>query len=260
MSSSTRRVLIPLPDHDFDTTESAVAWQAFTDAGFQITFATETGRIPACDHRLLRSGFFNFLPAGPEAVRAYHSMTASPEFRTPITYRDIEVNDFDAVHLSGGHARGMKQYLDSRVLQSRVVEFHRAGKLIGAVCHGTLIPARAVDPETGHSVIHGRRFTTLTLPIEKYAFRVTWFRVGRRYRTYWTYTETEIRNAVGPDGDVPRGETGFGFAGLSVTHDAPFTVEDGHFVSARYPLDVSLYAETFVRKLLAHSPSAAAQS
>ncbi|MBW0107466.1 DJ-1/PfpI family protein [Pseudonocardia sp. KRD-182] len=249
MPSSSFQVLIPLPDHDFDTTESAVAWQTFVNAGFQVTFATETGRVPACDPKLLDSGFFNPLPAGLEAVSAYRTMTTSTEFNAPITYRDIDINDFDAIHLSGGHAPGMKQYLDSAVLQQRVLDFAKADKLIGAVCHGTLIPARTVDPATGHSIIRGRRVTTLPLPLEKWAFRTTWFRVGRRYRTYWKYTETEIRDAVGPDGTVPRGETKFRWAGLAVADDAPFVVEDGNFVSARYPLDVPVYATTFVRKL-----------
>jgi putative intracellular protease/amidase len=258
MSVPPVRVLIPLPDHDFDTTESAVSWQAFVEAGFEVTFATETGRVPACDPRLLRTGFFNFLPAGPDAVSAYHAMTASAEFNAPITYRDVDINDFDAIHLSGGHAPGMKQYLDSTVLQQKVVDFYKGDKMIGAVCHGTLIPARSVDPATGRSIIGGRRFTTLTRPIEQYAFRVTWFRVGRRYRTYWKYTETEVRDAVGPDGAVPRGETRFRWAGFAVAHDAPLVVEDGNFLSARYPFDVPLYAETFVRKLHEHKQSSTA--
>lgn len=249
--SATYRMVVPLPDHDFDTTESAVSWQRFTRAGFSVTFATETGRVPECDQRLLKSGWFNPLPAGPEAVEAYRDMTASAEFRSPITFRDIDANDFDAIHLSGGHAPGMKQYLDSRVLQQRVVDFCRGGKLVGAVCHGTLIPARAIDPATGRSVISGRRFTTLTLPLEKWAFRITWYRVGRRYRTYWKYTETEVREAVAPDGELLRGEA----------VEVPFVVEDGTFISARYPLDVPAYADAFVRRLqkLGHvSPSATA--
>ncbi|WP_166459414.1 type 1 glutamine amidotransferase domain-containing protein [Amycolatopsis pithecellobii] len=237
--SAEYRVVVPLPDHDFDTTESAVSWQRFTRAGFKVTFATETGRVAECDQRLLKSGWFNPLPAGPEAVAAYREMTAAPEFREPIAFRDIDANEFDAIHLSGGHAQGMRQYLDSGVLQRRVIDFARAGKLIGAVCHGTLIPARSIDPVTGRSIISGRRFTTLTLPLEKWAFRITWYRVGRRYRTYWKYTETEVRRAVQPDGALLRGES----------VDKPFVVEDGNFISARYPLDVPAYADAFVRKL-----------
>ena len=47
------RVLIPLPDADFDTTEVAVPWRVLTDAGHAVVFATETGAVAACDPRLL---------------------------------------------------------------------------------------------------------------------------------------------------------------------------------------------------------------
>ena len=47
------RVLIPLPDRDFDPTEVAVPWRVLCDAGHQVVFATErAGRsrppIPGC--------------------------------------------------------------------------------------------------------------------------------------------------------------------------------------------------------------------
>jgi putative intracellular protease/amidase len=256
VSSRPSSVLLPLPDRDFDTTESSIAWQAFVDAGIEVTFATETGRVATCDERLLRSGFFNWFPAGPEAVEAYRAMSSSPAFRSPITYRDIDPADHDAVHLGGGHAQGMRQYLDSAVLRDRVLGFHQGKKIIGAICHGSLIPARTIDPLTGASIIEGRRFTTLTLPIEKFAFRSTWFRVGRRYRTYWKYTETEVRQAVGPSGSIERGNTRFGALGYSLVHDEPMVVEDGHFLSARYPLDAPRYAEAFVRRLTADRAAA----
>ena len=35
-----RKVLIPLPDKDFDVTEVAVPWKLLRDAGFQVVFAT----------------------------------------------------------------------------------------------------------------------------------------------------------------------------------------------------------------------------
>ena len=50
--------------------------------------------------------------------------------------------------------------------------------------------------------------TTLKEPIEQYAFRKTLCRVGRRYRTYRTYTEDEVRAAVGPACRVEHGSRG----------------------------------------------------
>jgi putative intracellular protease/amidase len=241
VSEHPYRVVVPLPDRDFDTAESALSWATFVQSGCEVTFATEHGRVAACDQRLLSGGYFNPLPASPQAVAAYREMTSSPQFRSPITYRDVSVDDFDAIHLSGGHAKGMRQYLDSSVLQQKVVAFKNAGRLIGAICHGVLIPARAIDPATGKSVLDGHAATTLTLPLEKWAFRTTFFRVASRYRTYWKYTETEVRQAVGDSGVMLRGES----------WEEPFVVDDGPFITGRYPLDVPLYAEGFVKKLAA---------
>lgn len=35
------RVVVPLPDRDFDTTESAVPWKLLTEKGHDVVFATE---------------------------------------------------------------------------------------------------------------------------------------------------------------------------------------------------------------------------
>jgi putative intracellular protease/amidase len=63
------RVLMPLPDRDFDTTEVAVPWRLLTDAGHTVTVATEEGgRRPACDPRLLTGVIFGQLGAEPEPI------------------------------------------------------------------------------------------------------------------------------------------------------------------------------------------------
>ena len=49
------RVLIPLPDTDFDTTEVAAPWKVLARAGHEIVFATEHGgKRPSCDPLLLK--------------------------------------------------------------------------------------------------------------------------------------------------------------------------------------------------------------
>ena len=37
------RVLVPLPDTDFDVTEVAAPWHVLTGAGHEVVFATEHG-------------------------------------------------------------------------------------------------------------------------------------------------------------------------------------------------------------------------
>ena len=239
------RVLMPLPDRDFDTTESAVTWAALVGAGYQVDFATENGMVAACDRFLIGKGWRYTFPASEEAVTAYRRMEHDPRFQNPIPYQDVDVAAYVGVHFSGGHSPGMKQYLESEVLHQQVPLFLAAGMTIGAVCHGVLVLARAVDATTGRSVLEGREVTTLTKPIERMALGKTWYRVGRRYRTYRTYTEDEVRQAVGASGSVQRGES----PGI------PLAVVDGQFVTARYPADVPTYATTLIKHLGQQSDS-----
>jgi putative intracellular protease/amidase len=58
------RVLMPLPDRDFDVTEVAVPWRILRDAGHEVAFATEqAGTTPAADPRLLTGVLFGKLGA-----------------------------------------------------------------------------------------------------------------------------------------------------------------------------------------------------
>src|ERR1700730_4927719 len=115
------RVLMPLPDRDFDTTEVAVPWRLLRDRAHEVVFATEHGRrTPACDQRLLDGVIFGKLGAKPEPIEFYRQLTEAPEFRVPISWAEIEPAAFDGLVLPGGHAPGMRQYLGSPELQERV--------------------------------------------------------------------------------------------------------------------------------------------
>jgi putative intracellular protease/amidase len=112
------RVLIPLPDTDFDTTEVSVPWRTLTHAGHEVVFATESGGDPpGCDPRLLTGVIFGQLGADPEPKRFYAEMIQTSAFRNPIAWRDVVPTSFDGLLLPGGHAPGMRQYLGSEVLQ-----------------------------------------------------------------------------------------------------------------------------------------------
>src|SRR4051794_22659602 len=79
------RVLVPLPDRDFDPTEAAVPWHTLTAAGHQVVFATEHGAVAACDPLLIRGVIFGELGAKPDPKGFYAAMVASKELRKPIT-------------------------------------------------------------------------------------------------------------------------------------------------------------------------------
>src|SRR4029077_17965396 len=129
------RVVIPLPDRDFDTTEVAVPWRVLTHAGHQVVFATEQGKVAACDPLLLTGVLFGKLGADPEPRAFYGDLEKSPEFRTPIRYDEIEPSAFAGLLLPGGHAQGMKQYLESQILRDKAAAFFGLNRQVAAICH-----------------------------------------------------------------------------------------------------------------------------
>jgi putative intracellular protease/amidase len=239
-------VLVPLPDRDFDTTEVAVPWRLLTDAGHTVVFATERGgAAPATDPLLLTGVMLKMLGASREAKGFYAQLLEDERFRNPIAWADIDPGGFDGLLLPGGHAKGMRPYLESAELQAKVVEYWSTGKPVGAICHGVLVLARAVDPSTGRSVLHGRRTTCLPMSLEMSGFYVTALRRGRYYRTSPKYVEREVRGALASRRDFRRGGPTFLVRGTR-THDrTAFVVQDGNYLSARWPGDAYLFARRF---------------
>jgi putative intracellular protease/amidase len=243
------RVLVPLPDRDFDPTESAVPWRTFTQAGHQVVFATERGAVAACDPLLIRGVIFGELGAKPDPKGFYADMVASKELRTPITWQSIDPTAYDALLLVGGHAQGMKQLLDSELLLEKIGAFAATGKPLGAICHGVLALARAKDPSTGKSVLHGRRTTCLPKYMEKIAYYLTAWKHGRYYRTYDAYVQEEVVAALEDPSHFERGPLTLLKHGRASDDRGAFVVEDGNYVSARWPGDAFLFAKKLLARL-----------
>jgi putative intracellular protease/amidase len=243
-------VLIPLPDRDFDVTEVAVPWKVLTRTGHRVTFATERGgAAPQADPRLLTGVIFGRLGAEPEPKAFYDELTRAPEFRSPAAWASLDPAAFDGLLLPGGHAPGMRQYLGSEPLQRLVAAFWRLGRPVGAICHGVLVLARARDPETGQSVLAGARTTCLPKYMERAAYYSTFWRLGRYYRTYPAYVEDEVKAALRSPADFARGPFELSKRGTDGDDGPAFVVEDGRYVSARWPGDAYLFAKRFAGRL-----------
>jgi putative intracellular protease/amidase len=244
------RILIPLPDRDFDTTEVAVPWRLLTDRGHEIVFATQTGGLaPRCDPRLIDGVIFGKLGAEPEPISFYGQLTSVAEFRDPVPWGEIEPADFDGLLLPGGHAPGMRQYLGDEELQAKVAAFWALRRPVGAICHGVLPLARSKDPN-GRSVIAERRTTCLPKYMERGGFLLTAWRLGRYYRTYSAYVEDEVVGALDDPSAFERGPRSTK-RGTDGDDSAAFVVEDGNYLSARWPGDAYLFAKRFDRMLSA---------
>ncbi|MHB8416938.1 MAG: type 1 glutamine amidotransferase domain-containing protein [Myxococcales bacterium] len=245
-----KRVLVPLPDRDFDTTEVSVPWRLLTRAGHQVVFATERGVTPACDPRLLTGVIFGRLGARPEPIAFYRELEQAPEFQRPLAWPAIDPATYDALLLPGGHAPGMRQYLGSGELQGKVAAFWKLGRPVAAICHGVLLLARSVDPETGQSVLSKSRTTCLVKPMERMAYYLTAWRLGRYYRTYPAYVEDEVKAALAdPAVQFFRGPMNLGRPASADDDRLAFVVEDGRYLSARWPGDAYLFAKKLLERL-----------
>lgn len=243
------RILLPLPDRDFDTTEVAVPWRVLTDAGHEVVFATEAGAAATCDPLLLRGVLFGKLGAARDARAIYAGMIAGDAFRRPIRWEAIDPAAFDALLLPGGHAAGMRQYLGSALLRERVAAFAQLRRPIAAICHGVLVLARASDARSGESLIAGRSVTCLPKYMEAMAWGLTAWKLGRYYRTYSAYVEEEVRLAVGPQGRFVRGPITLGARGSESDDGAAFAVRDANILTARWPGDAWLFARQLAAML-----------
>lgn len=212
----------------------------------EVVFATPDGRPASADPITLRGVVFGQIGTKPDDKETYHELERDPAFRSPIRYQDIKTSDYDAIHLSGGHAPGMKPYLESKILQDQIVEFFLLGRTVSAVCHGPVLLARSIDPATQKSVLHGRRVTALTKLLERAGFWMTVWTLGRHFRTYPEYVQDEVCRAIGD-------ASGFEKGPQPATYDDGFTVTDGNLITARWPGDADALGQSLVRALEAKS-------
>jgi putative intracellular protease/amidase len=288
-------VLIPIPDRDFDPTEVAVSWQVLTRDGHRVVFATQSGAPAAADDIMVTGRGLDFwsaipglgritvvgrfLRANADARKAYAEMLQSAEYRHPVAWTHTMLDGIDGLLLPGGHRpRGMRSYIDSSILQRLVVEAFNRGLLVAAICHGVLLAARSIDPATGHSVLYDRRTTALTWKFERSAWRIarlTRFWDPDYYRTYpeepgqptgYMSVQSEVTRALKDPNDfcdVVPGSAHWrtkssGLARDTATDARPaYVVDDGTYVSARWPGDSHTFATTLSQKL---GRRAAAQS
>jgi len=281
------RVLFLLPARDFDPSEAAVSWQVLVNAGHVVAFATPDGRPAVADDMMLTGRGLDpwgalpllqnlpliglLMRANRDARDAYGRMIVDSNYNAPLRWDAVDVPAFDGLLLPGGHrARGMRDYLESKTLQGRIVGFFEAGKPVAAICHGVLLAARSISRKTGRSVLCGYRTTALTWALERSAWRVariTRFWDPNYYRTYleqdgqpdgFMSVQQEVTRALArredfmdvarTDPEYCRKTSGLHRDSLDDARPA-FVIRDRNYVSARWPGDAHTFAKTFAGML-----------
>jgi len=244
-----------LPSKDYDPTESAIIWEALAKNDFQVQFATPDGKIAHADPRLTDIGFGLLSPilmTRSAALKSYKAMSASHAFNHPVSYDDVNLGNSQGIFVPGGHAQGVKTLLESGSAQGIVVDAFKKNLPVGCVCHGAILMARSIDPDTGKSVLYGRKTTGLVRSMELSAWAMTWLWLRNYYRTYSISVETEVKNALASPNDFQQGPL------LPIKDSASnlkpgFTVRDGNYISGRWPGDCYKLANEFVDLVKEHS-------
>ncbi|MGF6128011.1 putative intracellular protease/amidase [Pseudomonas frederiksbergensis] len=254
-------ILILLPTRDYDPTESSVPWQAMRQAGIEVRFATPEGLPAYADPRLVDGGFGLLNPVlmtRKSDLARYARMLEDEGFRQPLAYADVDPAQFSGLLIPGGHAKGMRSLLESGQARRIARHFFKTDKPVAAVCHGVLLLARTLDPDTGRPVLDGHKVTALVAStMEQPAWLLTGLWLGRYYRTYRQTVEYEVRAALRQPADFQRGPW-LSKRDSAAKPERGFVVRDGQLLTARWPGDCHRFAAEWVRMLSEQTTSAAA--
>jgi putative intracellular protease/amidase len=218
-----------------------------------------------------------FLRADRFGRRAYQEMERDSNFLNPKTYDALTVEQYDGMILPGGHAPLMKQYLEDKTLQGFVADFFDTvdssgnHKPVAAICHGVVLAVRSISKNTNKSVLYGKKTTALTWALENSAWKLT-----KYFARYWdsTYYRTYMESSKEPSGhwgveneikrglekeahflNVPKGSKYYFLKTNGISRDRfndsrpAWVVQDGNYISARWPGDVHTFAKAFVALL-----------
>ena len=159
-------VLMPLPASDFDPTEVAVSWQVLSAAGHDVVFATPSGQPGRADDLMVTGRGLDpwgavpglrrltvvgrVLRADADARRAYAALLEDAAFGAPLHWGAARRSAYDALRAAGRPpGPGMRPISRAPRCSRWPSTPSAAGKPVGAICHGVLVAARAVDPRHG---------------------------------------------------------------------------------------------------------------
>ncbi len=244
------KILILVSNIEFDPTEACVPWKVLTEAGHDVWFASEDGTPAACDRSTLTGEgipkHLQGLAAKPANREVYADMAASERFQNPLAWQDVKPDEFDGLVLPGGHAPGVKPYVESTHVHNICRNFFDRKAPVSSVCHGVLALSRT-QREDGRSILYGYKVSGLNNFQEKLAIKMTKKSMGTHYQTYPETVQDEVSKVLENPKDFIAGPKFPAYGSAENPHKG-FYVEDGHLLSARWPGDCYKLAHAFAKK------------
>jgi len=170
--SPTRRALIAVPSAESKlyggkettglfVTEALHPFNVLTAAGFEVDFASETGKYTA-DTTSLSSTFL-----GGEDLDTWNDTNSA--FRKKLDNMpkasDVDPSNYGVFFAAAGHA-ALIDYPTATALQNIASKIWANGGIVSAVCHGPAIFANMLDLSTNEPLIKGKTITGFTTEAE----------------------------------------------------------------------------------------------
>lgn len=249
-----KRVLVPIPSNGCDPSEVGIPCKLMLEAAIEVIFATPDGKQATADAIMLTGKKLGILKgvlaARKDAVAAFLEIEKTDAFTNPISYDEIDAQNFDAIYLPGGHDKPVKEYLESEKLQTNISKFFDNGKTVGAICHGVVLVARSKNSDTGLSVLYTYKTTSLLNKQELLGYNMTRLWMGDYYLTYPEITvEDEVKAVLENKNNFIHGPN-------AILRDSPtklsrgFFVKDRNYISARWPGDLYSFTTEFIKMIV----------
>ena len=112
--------------------EVSTPYYAFREAGFEVTQASMKGGPVPIDAASMQGDFFT-----ASAKKFLWDAEAMAAFQHTNTLKDVNVLEYDAIFIPGGHGTCVDEHQDAPVLKKAIETMYAAGnKIVSAVCHG----------------------------------------------------------------------------------------------------------------------------
>eukprot|EP01084_Bolivina_argentea_P198256 339542_1 len=248
--NQTKKVLFLLPQWGFDPTEASVPWYIMTKLydNIQITFATPTKQISCADKLVLSGYVFGFIKASSNAVKYTKLLVESDEFKNPIAYKNIVMDEYDGIFIPGGHDPQVVSLTKNKLLTQKLKEFvdndSNNNKPIAAICHGVQLLHNS-------DILKDVKVTAVCSWMERVAVILSYWQYGGYHlsTTDGSYLQEQIGKNCKEFVCGSKNMLQLIVHGSMDNHTTAFIVEDNRFVTARFPGDAYLIAKRFVCKL-----------
>lgn len=141
-------------------------WDVAEEAGYAMDIASPSGgKIPIDPESLLISEMATSIGIEGALSKHYRDRAYMDRLNNTTRVSEVEVADYDAIYLTGGHGV-LFDYPENSRLAKLIAEFYEAKKIVSAVCHG---PAGLLNVRLsgGGYLIAGKKLTGFSWKEEK---------------------------------------------------------------------------------------------